>query len=170
MNDIVKFNKAKTTIAIAMTPKQEDLMRQGIEIGASQGDTDALLIVALKAAKPGTDDRICLRAGFVVGYAPDAPKGSKAEKAAQNRFDYLARMHAPAGTSRKAKSTAKKRAAGGGRKTKTAAAVEKMSEKRLAANVVAALAYIADAQAKHSADGDMMEVLGRIAAILSKAK
>lgn len=164
---IVAFTRAKTLIAKPTTAKQEDLVRRGIEIGAAQGDTDELLVAALKLAKPGTDDRICLRAGFVTGYAPDAPKGSKAEKAAQNRFDYLAAKFSP-GTSRKARHNAAKRAKGGGRKAKTAGEKTVMSEKTMARNVVATLRYVVKMQEEHAGDEEICPILGKIAELLTR--
>lgn len=147
---------------------------QAREHGAQLATADGKSAAMWNAAIAGCESvalRKELRGGFVTNGL--ALKVYATKKAANNRFDYLCRLYAPMWTSRKAKSNAKKRttrAPGAGRKEKTSAAVEKMSEKRLAANVVRALAYIADAQAKHSADGDMLEVLGKIASILSKAK
>ena len=91
----VKFNNAKVTHAVAMTPKQDSLFARGVELGADDGQNALNWAEALKLARVGTDDRKVLRAGFVHGLAPEAAEGTKAYKSAQNRFDYLARQYSP---------------------------------------------------------------------------
>lgn len=157
----------KVTIAREATEKESAAYALGFDLGAEHAESSAAWTQALRQCADKTA-RASLRAGFVAGYAPFCAN----VKAAQNRFDYLARMFAPAHTSRKARSNARKAKAKAkqGRPAKESAAVEKMSEKRVVANVVAALAYIADAQQTHAADGDMLEVLGAIAKILTRNK
>ena len=159
----------KVTIAREATEKESAAYALGFDLGAEHAESSTAWTQALRQCADKTA-RASLRAGFVAGYAPFCAN----VKAAQNRFDYLARMFAPAHTSRKAKSNEAKAKAKAktkaGRPTKESAAVEKLSEKRVVANVVAALAYIADAQQTHAADGDMLEVLGAIAKILTRSK
>lgn len=164
--NLVKFNNAKTTIAAPATKAQEALAAMGDELGHSSADNDLAWKAALKAVKSPAD-RIVLRTAFVASYMGAVNCG---QKSAENRFDYLARIHAKADTSRKAKANAKKRKAGGGRKEKQGATKTVLSEKQLAARVVKALAYIGDMQQKHAADGDMLEMLGTLAKILGGDK
>jgi hypothetical protein len=160
----VKFNNAKVTHAVAMTPKQDSLFARGVELGADDGQNALNWAEALKLARVGTDDRKVLRAGFVHGLAPEAAEGTKAYKSAQNRFDYLARQYSPH-TSRKSASTKETR----GRKEKAAATVSKLSEKDVAARLVAVLAFVAEMQGKHAGDGEMLEVLGTVAKLANGA-
>lgn len=160
---IVKFNAAKVTHAVPMTAKQEALFETGVTLGAQDGESTMALADALKAAR-SPEDRKVLRAGFVHGLASDASEGTKAHKAAQNRFDYLARKHSPQ-TSRKSASTSEKR----GRKEKAEAAVAKLSEKDVAQRLVAILAYVAECQ-RDVTDADTLGMLGKIAKIANGAK
>lgn len=155
---------AKTTIAREATPAETAAYATGFELGSEHAESQAAWKQALASCK-STEMRSALRAGFVAGYAPFCAN----TKAAQNRFDYLARMFAPAHTSRKAKSTAKKakKAKKGGRPEKAKAAKTVMSEKTMARNITAALGYIAKMQEKFLGDDDVMPVLGKIASILS---
>lgn len=164
--DLVQFTRAKTIIAAPATPAQTAAFVMGSELGATSAESDIAWHDALKACRVGTPDRIMLRRGFVSTYAP--AKGCSV-KQAENRFDYLARTHAPA-TSRKAKSVAK-RAKGGGRKEKTTTgAAEQVNASAIAQRLAAVLHYIARAQQQHAGDSEMLEVLGEIAAIAGGAK
>jgi len=162
---IVKFTRSKVTQAIEVTPKQSAMYARGEELGALTAESDIAWADALKAAKPGTDDRSMLRRGFIATYAP--LHGDNIVKA-ENRFDYLARKFAKPETSRKLASNKAKRAKGGGRKAKTGAVKTTMSEKTMARNIVACMAFIAKAQAAHMGDDETLKTLGHIAAILSR--
>jgi len=162
---IVKFTRSKVTRAIEATPKQSAMYARGEELGALTAESDIAWIDALKSAKPGTDDRIMLRRGFIATYAP--LHGGDDTKAG-NRFDYLARKFAKPETSRRAKFDKAKRAKGGGRKEKQGATKTTMSEKTMARNIVACMAFIAKAQAAHMGDDEALKTLGSIAAILSR--
>ncbi len=155
--EMIPFTSAKTTIAREATASEAAAYALGFELGAEHAESQTAWAQALKTCKSPTD-RKSLRAGFIAGYVPFCGN----VKRAQNRFDYLARMFSPH-TSRKAKANGAKR----GRKEKAEKAVAVMSEKTLQRNVVACLAYVANMQAKHAADGDMLEVLGKVASILA---
>lgn len=164
--EMIPFTRkpAKPTIAREATPAETSAYATGFELGSEHAESQAAWKQALASCK-STEMRSALRAGFVAGYAPFCATA----KAAQNRFDYLARMFAPAATSRKAKSNAKKAKAKakGGRPEKTKATKAVMSEKTMARNITAALGYIAKMQEKFLGDDDVMPVLGKIAGLLS---
>lgn len=162
---ILKFNpKAKTVVAVAMTDAQETLYMLGSELGAMIAESDLAWTHVLRLCK-NPADRKCVRAGFVPTYM--GAKGCS-EKSAQDRFDYLARKHSPQSSRKKAGRVAKSV----GRKEKTATGVaEQVNASAIAQRLAAVLHYVAAAQAKHMGDGDMLEVLGEIAAIAGgKAK
>jgi len=154
----VRFNGAKTMIARAMSDAESALFETGEELGYATVESEISWRDALRACKAPSDRKV-LRAGFVSAFMAAA---RATLKAANNKFDYMARQYAPASTSRKAKATAETR----GRKAKAEAVVSKLSEKDVGARLVAALAYIAKAQENHAGDGEMLETLGELAAIL----
>lgn len=162
--EILKFSKAKSIIAVAMTPAQDALYVMGQELGDAAAEDSLAWATALKATKTPADRKV-LREGFATAYCTATGKG---RKAADNRFDYLARMHAPQ-SSRKAKHNAK-RAKGGGRKEKKAGKGETLPPQVTAQRLTAVLHYIAKAQVKHMGDDEMLEVLGEIAAIAGGKK
>lgn len=162
---IVKFNNAKVTLAEPMTDAQTALFETGEELGHAAADNAIAWADALRLCKAPSDRKV-LRAGFVSSYMAAA---RVVRKVADSRFDYLARIHAPASSSRKAKANARKSETRG-RKEKMVAAVEKLSEKAVAARLVAALAYVTDAQRKHMGDSEMLEVLGDLVRILNGEK
>lgn len=163
---IVNFSRAKTVVAVAMTPKQDALFVMGQELGDATAETTIAWADALKAVKTPAD-RAILRRGFVSTYAATMRTD---EKSAGNRFDYLARKFAAPETSRQRKATAKRKA-GGGRKAKVATGDnETLAASAIAQRMAAALHYIAAAQQKHMGDDEMLEVLGEIAGILGGAK
>jgi len=154
----VRFNGAKTMIAREMSAAELALFERGEELGYAAVEIDVAWRDALRACKLPSDRKV-LRAGFVSAFMAAA---RATLKAANNKFDYMARQYAPASTSRKAKATAETR----GRKAKAEAVVSKLSEKDVASRLTAALAYIAKAQQDHAGDGEMLETLGELAAIL----
>lgn len=164
----VKFNNAKTTIAREMTPAQYALFERGEELGHCERDYAIAWGDALKLCKAPAD-RVILRSGFVSTYR--ASFGAS-EKTAHNRFDYLAKVYAPAHTSRKSASNAKKaivRAAGRPEDDgEPSHAV--LSDRDVIARNLAAVAYISTAQVKHAGDAEMLEVLGELLAILTVKK
>lgn len=160
---LIKFNaKAKTTIAAAMDARQTALYERGEELGADAGGYIGDFKVALGECRDH-GDRMILRAGFVVAY-----RGARGcnEAAAIAAFNYYARSVAPH-TSRKAKANAKVK----GRPEKTATGKGKtLAPQETAQRLANVLHYIAKAQAKYAGDGDMLEVLGEIAAIAGGSK
>lgn len=156
----VKFSKSATTIAVEASGTQTALFSRGEELGSLAAESSIAWQDALKACKTH-GDRMFLRAGFVSVYAP---LRNVSQDAAILKFNRMAAVHAP-GTSRKAKSNAKKAKSGRKEKTGTGKA-EKLSEKDVAARLVKALGYISKAQTRHAGDTEMLEVLGEIAAIL----
>ncbi len=156
---VLKFNNAKTTIAPAMTERQYATFEAGEELAYHAVDSELAWAEALKNCKvPG--DRAILRRGFVSAYASSR---KVSDKTAGNRFDYMARLHAPAKSSRQAKANAKK--VKSGRKEKTAGKGEHVPAQDVALRLAAVLHYVAKAQTKHAADDEIMEMLGEIAAI-----
>lgn len=153
----VRFGNSKTLNAIAATPAQVGLYEMGEDLGAQQAESSIAWADALKVCK-SHGDRMMLRSGFVSTYAP---LRNVSEASAIKQFNRLASVNAPQ-TSRKAKSNKETR----GRKEKAKAVVAKLSEKDVAARLVACLAYVAKAQSKHAGDSEMLELLGDIAAIL----
>lgn len=170
---LIQFDRKKLVESVEATARQSAAFVMGEELGATSAKNDVAWHDALKACRIGTRDRIMLRAGFVSTYAPTLPtksttKGTPEERAG-NRFDYLARIHAPH-TSRKAAHNAKRKA-GGGRKEKTATGgAEQVNASAIAQRLAAVLHYIAKAQQDRAGDSEMLEVLGEIAAIAGGAK
>lgn len=159
---LVKFSKSKTTIAAEMTEKQYTIFETGEHLGhAAAGDFYAWSD-ALKMCKTPADRKV-LRAGFVSSYT--VARKVTAKQAA-NKFDYLAREHAPAHTSRQRKANAAKAETRGRKEKEATGTGAVLSEKQVAARLTAALAYIAKAQQSHAGDSEMLETLGEIAAIL----
>jgi hypothetical protein len=159
---IVPFTRSKTVRATEATPKQDALYLMGEDLGHAAADSHVAWVDALKCVKTPAD-RSMLRAGFRSAYC--AALG-KSEAQADQRFSYLARLHAAPETSRKHASTKAKKGKGGRPEKTESGKGEKLSEKDVAARLVKALAYVSKAQAKHAGDGEMLEVLGEIAAIL----
>ena len=135
---------------------------KGEALGATFAESDIEWQGALAMLRTPTE-RAMLRRGFIATYAP---LRGVSDKAAGNRFDYLARKFAPAETSKRAKHTAERR----GRKAKATAVVEKMSDKAVAARLVAILAYVSDASAKHRGDEEVLSILGDIARLANGTK
>jgi hypothetical protein len=112
----------KTKIARAVTVQEQSDYDLGFDIGTQDAENEQGIIDAL--ATCNGKRRIMLRQGYVAGYisAPRYIRGHyvwPTEKQAENRFDNtLAKKHAPAESSRQAKSNAKRKK-GGGRKAKT---------------------------------------------------
>jgi len=180
---IVKFTRSKLTAAIEATPRQSGFFERGRLLGALTAEHDIAWEDELRAAKPDTNDRVMLRAGFIETNAvlcerravsKAKAKGKALSKkfdavvSAGNAFDYLARKFAKPETSRQATANTAKRAKGGGRKEKQDATKTTMSEKTMARNIVACMAFIAKAQAAHMGDDETLKTLGSIAAILSR--
>ncbi len=155
---IVKFNGAKTVIAVAMTDRQIALQEAGEELGYATADSELAWTAALKQIKTPAD-RAILKSGFVSAYKAARNVG---DKTAIQAFDRRAAQHAPH-TSRKAKSNATK--AKSGRKEKTGGKGEHVPAQDVALRLAAVLHYVAKAQAKHAGDDEVLEMLGEIAAI-----
>jgi hypothetical protein len=178
IGDVVKFNRAKITDAVAATVRQNTLYNRGYALYGAQGEADMAWQDALKGV--GADERVWLRRGFVksavtlAGFvdangdvADDSDAYAEAAKRAGNRFDYLARQYAPKESSRQAKSNAKrKRAKGGGRKETTETG--KATKGDPAAMLNAIVMYVGKEMQRHVHDSEMMEVLGHIAILAGK--
>lgn len=121
-------------------------------------DFDSLAAVALKACASKAD-RKALRASFVVAYAKAR---NVSEKAANNRFDYMARIYSPT-TSRKARANSKRKP-GAGRKPKQGGEAKQVDTAKANA---AAVAFCRKAMRANEGDSDMLEMLGAIVAILA---
>lgn len=158
---VVPFSKSKTVNAVEMTPKQYAIFEVGEDLGHAAADVGIAWRDALKLCKDVADRRV-LRAGFVSAYTSAAGANVKA---ANNKFDYMARLHTPS-TSRKSASNAKKAETRGRKEKEETGTGSVLSDKQVAARLTAALAYIAKAQQTHAGDGEMLETLGEIAAIL----
>lgn len=156
----VKFNRAKTTIAVEATSAQHALFAKGEELGSLAAESSLAWQDALKACKAHAD-RMFLRAGFVSVYAP---LRGVSEDSAIKAFNRMASVYAPH-TSRKHASNAKRAKVGRKEKTETGK-VSKLSEKDVAARLTKCLAYVVTQQQKHAGDDEITEILGEVAAIL----
>ncbi len=180
---IVRFNNAKTMHAVAMTKRQDTLFEMGQRLGDVTGAFDAEWTPAIKAMR-SKEDRAIVRAGFVCqrmfhdGHVYDVPhvngekkrresaKAAACRKAAENRFDYLAKRHAAGITSRKAKHNARKETRG--RKVKFTAdqSSDAPNDGALRLQVVN---WCAAMMKKWQGETDVLEDVGELRAIIDAA-
>ena len=165
---------AKVTVAPAMTAAQQADYDMGYALGLDAAEHEQTFIDALVTCN-NPARRIMLRHGYCEAYMSAPRIIRKVEqwptlKQAENRFDYLAGKHAPAETSRQAKSNAeRKRKPGGGRKTKVAFTAKK-GERNDADVLKLVLAYVKAKQKAFEGDSDVMEMCGDIARIIRTGK
>jgi hypothetical protein len=111
---------------------------------------------ALRACKVHAD-RLILRHGFVSAYVA---AGRKSKAQADQRFSYMARLHSPTTSRKKAGG---KRAGAGAPEGDGEPNVEKLSEKAVASRLVAILAYVSQQQRTPTDDAEA--ILGRVATL-----
>jgi hypothetical protein len=170
VSPMAKSQKGKTIVAVAVNGVYEmpadasPSFIAGTALAVSvKGNDDA--IVASFAALDSPEARKDFRAGFVARWMFERQCD---KKSADSRFDYLAKLHAPAKSSRKRKANAGKKR-GRKEKTESGAAIQ-VSAKDALTILHAATVHAAKAQETFAGDARFLAWLGEHVAVLNGTK